>query len=67
MARKVILEIGDNVDYLDHHTTVCAPYIVPCYVMAIEGDYYVLRPRTFHGTPIRVGMYSKNLRKDDAN
>ena len=56
------LSVGDNVQVLDYHTAGLSPYIQPCYVTAIQGDYITVRPRTFNGVPFTLPMSYKHIR-----
>lgn len=59
---KTNFKKGDNVILLDYHTTVSPPYMIPCYVQDIEGEYYVLRKRDFKKVEYRVGMYYPHVK-----
>jgi len=58
--------VGDNITVFDPHTSV-APFMWPtaCYVQAIDGDYYIMRKRSFTDTQtFRVGKYYPHMQKE---
>lgn len=53
---------GDHVTVTDKNTASHAPYSIPCTVQDIEGDYYVMRKRTFAAETFKVGAYYPHMK-----
>ena len=58
-------KIGDKVLVKDQFTTV-GIYLIPCYVLDIDGDYYIMKRRDFNNSiPFRIGKYYPHMEKEN--
>ena len=52
--------IGQNIVVTDKCSSV-GIYQIPCYVVGIDEDYYIIRKRDFTSQPFRVGKYYPHM------